>query len=343
MRFLPLVEHYRHLSSLAAVIACMALAYLSHAYAATEERILLSDNADHGFCATTREGRISTQRHSRLIASCANTNSGSIYISDTHYLSPPYSYALPVTFEHLAAAQGASRSIPVAKISAPDIARQVGLGDTVRYSAAFYIAEGFDDNSWHIQMQWKGLTSNHSGQNRFWTGQNPKLAWGFHYDATIGGLHAKIIVREADPELCGDRRLTHFSTSSSNRIPFVLPARQWLLMTAVVRFDEQDGFFDLYYVHDNSNVLIASTGPINTVSQSIPSSLAKDTDRPCGTKGGSSRFMTSPTNFTFGLANYLSAASLTDAESRHILYIDNIEVALIDNASYQTRKHMVIN
>lgn len=288
--------------------------------------LLLFDGAEHGRCIGVPSRDDTGSSDLAFLSTCRADGSGNIVLSDRAAHTGRFGYELPVSVADLPTADYRG-PIHVAKMAAHGIPQYLRLGDVVRFRAYFYIADGFDDESWHIQMQWKGMTSHYRGEDRFWVGQNPKISWGFVRHPGSSVREIELSIRDADPSRCERFTFSRFTRGSTLGVEAVpVPSRSWIEVITEILFDDADGYVKIWQSSDVSSTLVVDTGPINTVWQLIHSDIAKETDIYCGTVAGDRLFMSRPTNFTFGLANYLSGSSFAGADTRHVLYIDDISV-----------------
>jgi hypothetical protein len=201
------------------------------------------------------------------------------------------------------------------------------IGATLRYEAWFLIASGFNDNAWHIQMQWKGQKSDNVGDDRFWLGgQNPKIALGFMRRESLH-RQVEVIIRDADPSRCNARtynRYTRLSTLGQAALP--IDDNTWVELTVEIHFDIQHGYIKVWQGNGQKSMLIIDAHDIDTVSQVIDRHIAKPSDHACKPGRWNTSYRTRPTHFSFGLANYLSTDSFRYASDPQVIYIDDISI-----------------
>lgn len=309
--------------------------------------ILLEDDVEHGQCHGLNTPSKKGLPTPLFISTCKNNSSGSIIATDERAHSGHYSYKLPVTITDTTpeeVTQG--RGIHIAKMAANSarLNEAQKLGSTIRYTAHFYIESGFYDSSWHIQMQWKGYSVNKDGKRRYWERQNPKLSWGFrklasetHAPSVEPPLQVVATIREAYPNNCSKFSYDLFTRRSTlNLPPIPVEKSVWIKITTEIYFHRSNGYLRIWQGDDNQGELIIDAQNINTASQMIASDIADKDDPPClNTHGnGEQAFKySSPTHFSFGLANYLSGHSFSKKyngnPTPHVLYIDDISIKLI--------------
>ncbi len=301
--------------------------------------ILLRDDAEHSFCfgLNTKNTNRPGNGPKHFLSTCAADQSGAIRLTEKAAHTGRFGYELPVTQGDLPS-KAFTGGLHNAKMSADtqQLKSRQKIGGTIRYSAYFYIESGFDDfgRAWHVQMQWKGYDANRHGSEKYWPAQNPKIAWGFrrlgnsHQDA--GPLQAVATVREAYSDSCQTFSYHLFTRENTLGLPpLEIPRRQWIQIVVEIHFHQTAGSIQIWQKNENEPASqIIKVTDINTASQLVQRSIAKTNDRTCASNDPSSLFYTSPTHFTFGIANYLSGLSFDSRyrteNSPHILYVDDI-------------------
>ena len=318
-----------------------------------QDRPVLNDDVEHGTCPGPFWGTRSCPSGSsisQVSASQAVAHSGN------------YSYKLPAPPIPGAAAT-ADISSGKLETGYADLYAIQRIGKTVRYSAYYYIASGFDAfetpavKPWHVQMQWKMVAperdrgriitvNNGSFDDRYWGPQNPKIALGFHNLPTETGLvrQVQVTIRESTPGLCV-RSFDIFTRQGTiGAAPLPVPDNTWIRITAEIRFGVTDGYIKVWQGEtiDDDTLVVDTTrtagGPANgknTMSQLVSPEYAKlDVDSPCQSPQGT-QYWSGTTSFDFGVDNYMGMQSYqpsarpAGATAEHLLYADDIVVAAV--------------
>lgn len=299
---------------------------LTSASLATDGTAILSDGAEHGYCPAGDRKVTSLPSLGHLIATCARNDGDGVQVSTHAARSGTYGYELVVSAGS-AATHSTRESIGVAKMAASThVTDNQPAGATLRYEAWFYIASGFHDNAWHIQMQWKGQDNNRQGIDRFWHGQNPKVAWGF-MQRKSQVRQVEVVIRDAYRDRCDSVSYDRFTRSSTlDESPIPVPDGTWIRIVTELHFHERDGYIRVWQGDTERLAMVVDASGIDTMSQVIQPSLAKTTDTPCNKIASTEVYRTAPTHFSFGLANYLSGQSFSTLQEPHTLYIDDIRI-----------------
>lgn len=306
--------------------------------------VLLSDSAELGICLGLNTWLRHDAEPPPFRSTCLNDGSGKVTVSSYAARSGSFGYVLPVRFGDAKLTEP-SRGIHVAKLAARTgrLKSAQRVGSTIRYQAYFYIESGFDDfgKAWHIQMQWKGYRDDRVGEDKYWLGQNPKIAWGFTRPMSNSGtpepLQIVAVIRDAHPEKCDKFSYHHFSRASLGMTPIEVPTKKWVLVTVEIFFHSTLGYVKIWQGIEGQEHLVVDTGYIDTVSQLVERDIAKPSDSHCDPAKRNLYKRTSPSHFTFGIANYLSTLSFSPKyrtrDEDHILYVDDIHVTLVRESS----------
>lgn len=294
--------------------------------------VLLNDDVEHGQCIGASDKPTTSSVYPAYFAStCSGNHRDGVMVSSRAARTGSWGYELAVTKESMPNS-GYTEGIHVAKMTATAaVTVNQPVGAKLRYEAWFYIESGFNDDAWHVQMQWKGQTSDFTGADRYWTGQNPKVALGFRRQN--GVRQVEVTVRDAFGGQCTEFAYDRFTRPSTLGLPAIpIPDRQWVKITLEMYFHPYDGSIRVFQSIDQATAetLIVEIDRINTVSQLVSSDIAKTADLPCVLPGSRNYYYTQPTNFNLELANYLGGLSFQFSGDPHVLYIDDIKITRLD-------------
>ncbi len=288
--------------------------------------LILNDGAEHGQCFSTRPLASRPHPAAYFTSTCADDQEDGVRVSPVAAHSGTFGYELVVTGKdthHMSPAT----AIGTAKMTASQlITMNQPVSATLRYEAWFLIASGFNDTAWHIQMQWKGQKTDNILNDRYWTGQNPKIALGFMRRESRH-RQVEVIIRDADPDRCDSATYNHYTRRSTLKQP-ALPVEDntWTQLIIEIHFDIQHGYVKVWQSNGQQAMLIIDAREIDTVSQVIDRHISKPSDHACKPGQDNASYRTRPTHLSFGLANYLSAESFRYTSHPHVIYIDDISI-----------------
>ena len=299
---------------------------------------LLEDDAEHRICFSYND-EAAKYRDMSIRSACKKDGSGRVEISSSAAFNGEFAYKIEIDADDLPYVDyDGALHLGKMTVSNRRLLEEQRLGNKLRYSAYYYIDNGFDafGPAWNIQMQWKGYIAGRKGNDRYWLEQNPKIALGFHRIAKDSPLEVTITVREAKKDSCEKFSYDKYTRSNTLNLPAIpLPYKKWFQIIVEIYFSEVNGSIEIWQKNDDLKQQIIKVDRINTVTQLIEKEIAKDIDLPCNDNNKAGLHYTTPTHFNFGMGNYISGTSFMSSfrahEGPHVLYIDNILVEDISN------------